>query len=644
MDLILGLIAFLLIFAISSWLHFPVLSKLMVLITNMAVIAIIVIFQPELRVALSKLSVKGKKFKATTEFDKFLDSLATSVYRLADKKTGALIVIEHEDSLQDIVKKSVVIDANFSSELLETIFAKNTVLHDGAVIVSDYKIAAAACILPLAESFLVQRSLGTRHRAGMGISSITDAFTIIVSEETGKVSLAREGLITYNVKIDRFKSILKTLFCPDIEKKSPKEMVFLDWLIECKNWLKRIFADNWFRKLISLTLALIIWFVLDQSLTMTKTIPSVAVRVINVPEGQTISGLQSNGLLNKKTTLTLTGRKSILEEINSSDFEAVVDAGSKSGEWIATISKNNLVSLNPELNVAVHINKIVEKNFVIKLVPLAKEKIPVYVTKPIGEPPKGYQFLDVWPYHLSLPVSGPEEVIKQLKSRGLKLTFNLSDISASQLEKLHDSPNHRNVISFPVPSEWKSLVIPDLSDKPQKIDDAESKYLRIDFMRVEMLPVKFAVPVSLYIPPDNVSAQTASLALGNSDVVETKKGIKVITQQLYAKGVSETFLNVVKDMMEICVILNSADKKGGFQWSVQFVNSKLLEDRYVNMMITDIFDEEIRDMQPRFREEYLRNRFRNYMNRMQLCTKDDKSLDLSFDVKGKEVLLTALAP
>lgn len=232
MDLILGLVAFLLIFAVSSWLHFPVLRKLMLLITNMAVIAIIVIFQPELRVALSKLSVKGKKFKAMTEFDKFLDQLSTSVYRLAEKKVGALIVIEHEDSLQDIIKKSVVTDANFSSELLETIFARNTPLHDGAVIISDYKIAAASCILPLAETFLVQRSLGTRHRAGMGISSITDALTIIISEETGKVSLAREGLITYNVKLDRFKAIMKTLFCRDTEKKTLKGKRFIDWLKE----------------------------------------------------------------------------------------------------------------------------------------------------------------------------------------------------------------------------------------------------------------------------------------------------------------------------------------------------------------------------------------------------------------------------
>lgn len=228
----LGLVAFLLIFAVSSWLHFPVLHKLMLLIANVAVIAIIVIFQPELRVALSKLSVKGKKFKELSEFDAFLEQLSSSVYRLADRKIGGLIVIEHEDSLEDLAKKSVYLDARFSPELLETIFARGTPLHDGAVIIRDYKIISASCILPLAESHQVQKMLGTRHRAGVGISITTDALTIIISEETGKVSLAREGLITYNVKLDRFKAILRSLFCRDSDKKPLQGKRFIEWLKE----------------------------------------------------------------------------------------------------------------------------------------------------------------------------------------------------------------------------------------------------------------------------------------------------------------------------------------------------------------------------------------------------------------------------
>src|SRR5689334_4937709 len=106
MDLVLGLLAFLLIFAISSWLNLPIL----------------IIFQPELRVALSKLSLKGKRYKEMTEFDKFLDQLANSTYRLAEKRIGALIVLQNEDSLDEFANKAILLNANFSSELLETIF------------------------------------------------------------------------------------------------------------------------------------------------------------------------------------------------------------------------------------------------------------------------------------------------------------------------------------------------------------------------------------------------------------------------------------------------------------------------------------------------------------------------------------------
>src|SRR5579863_5042676 len=122
MDLVLGLLAFLLVFAISSWINLPILHKIMFLSGNVAVIALLIIFQPELRVALSKLSPKGRRFKEITEFDKFLDHLVNSAFRLAEKRIGALIVLEHEDLLDEFANKAVILNANFSSELLESIF------------------------------------------------------------------------------------------------------------------------------------------------------------------------------------------------------------------------------------------------------------------------------------------------------------------------------------------------------------------------------------------------------------------------------------------------------------------------------------------------------------------------------------------
>ncbi|MBI3211781.1 MAG: diadenylate cyclase [Simkania negevensis] len=236
MMLFLGLVAFLLIFAASSFFDLPILKKLMYLVSSVAVIAVIIIFQPELRVALSKLSLKGKRYKEITEFDKFLDHLASSVYRLSDKKIGALIALENEDSLDEFAQKAVVLNAHFSSELLETIFANSTPLHDGAVIIRDLTVVAASAILPLAESSSTNTSqittwMGTRHLAALGVSQLTDALLIVISEETGKVSVARDGMMTRGIKIDRFKGIIRSVFNPS-SSKNPSEGRFklIGWL------------------------------------------------------------------------------------------------------------------------------------------------------------------------------------------------------------------------------------------------------------------------------------------------------------------------------------------------------------------------------------------------------------------------------
>jgi diadenylate cyclase len=231
MDLVLGLLAFLAIFVVSSWLNFPILHKITLLSANVAAIALLIIFQPELRVALSKLSIKGKRFKEFTEYDKFLDQLTTSVYRLSEKHIGALIVMENKDILDELSNKAVRLNADFSSELLESIFVVSTPLHDGAVILRNGKIIAASVILPLAEdTSQLARSMGTRHRAALGASQLADATIIVVSEESGKVSLARDGVMTRGVKADRFKAIIRSIFTPPPPKDLKSRFNLKEWV------------------------------------------------------------------------------------------------------------------------------------------------------------------------------------------------------------------------------------------------------------------------------------------------------------------------------------------------------------------------------------------------------------------------------
>jgi len=215
MDLVIGFLALFVAYGVSNLFNLPVLHEIMVRIMNVAVLAVLIIFQPELRMALSKLSLKGRRKRSTGQFDPFIEQLSTSVFRMSSNKTGAIIVLENNDTLEEYAHNGIMLTAQFSSELLESIFTRKSPIHDGAVIIREGSILAAASILPLAQNTQqLKKTIGTRHRAGLGISEITDSLVVIISEETGKVSIARDGIMTRGLKEDRFKGIIRSIFHP----------------------------------------------------------------------------------------------------------------------------------------------------------------------------------------------------------------------------------------------------------------------------------------------------------------------------------------------------------------------------------------------------------------------------------------------
>lgn len=184
---------------------------------NVGLIALVIIFQPELRKALENLGDKNiinkllnmskadvKKFS-----DHTIDELIKAVYAMGKVKTGALIVIEDEILLNEYIRTGIDVDAIVSSQLLINIFEKNTPLHDGAIILRGDRVVSATCYLPLSDSLSLSKELGTRHRAAVGISEASDSLTIIVSEETGNVSIALRGQIYRNVDADFLKEKLQ---------------------------------------------------------------------------------------------------------------------------------------------------------------------------------------------------------------------------------------------------------------------------------------------------------------------------------------------------------------------------------------------------------------------------------------------------
>ncbi len=407
-----------------------------------------------------------------------------------------------------------------------------------------------------------------------------------------------------------------------------------------KTLIYKLFIQHWPRKLVALILAVITWLVVNQTLTATRNISTIPVRVINIPHGKTIEGMQSNGRLAKKVTLTLVGNKTILDELTPYDLEVVLDASEKPDEWIATISKKNLVSLNPEIDISKGIGRVYHPNFIIRMTKLVTEQIPIIITQPVGEAPRGYQFLDVWPYRLSLSVSGPEEVIKRLKLKEQRITFNLNDITKAQLDALasNTTASRADLVSFYVPEQWKQINIPILSDTPIEIDDARAKALRIDFVRCNLLPIDKPLPVTLFYPEKTLSTLNPNtVALAENDAIQPSYGTHLLAIPAYANGVDRLFLQTVQNMMQIVVIVAPKSERSLLEWSIEFINPRQLEDLYVSALMSDVSDDEVRLLQPAMRQEYLRNRFRSYMNRLQLFKGDDTKLELAVFLKDNKV-------
>ena len=199
---------------------------------DVGLIAIVIIFQPELRKALENLggrNILSNLFnfnKADTKkfSDRTIEELVRATYAMSKVKTGALMVLEDEILLNEYVKTGIDVDAVVSSQLIINIFEKNTPLHDGAVIIRGDRIVSATCYLPLSDSMGLSKSLGTRHRAAVGISEVSDSMTIIVSEENGKVSVAKGGEIYRDVDADGLRDKLQEL------QKSKQETKTVDML------------------------------------------------------------------------------------------------------------------------------------------------------------------------------------------------------------------------------------------------------------------------------------------------------------------------------------------------------------------------------------------------------------------------------
>jgi len=329
----------------------------------------------------------------------------------------------------------------------------------------------------------------------------------------------------------------------------------------------------------------------------------------------------------------LSGSKDVIHDLEPGDIEVLLDAtGIQDNDWIVQISKKNLVSLNPSIDLSRHISDVKHPEFVLKFSEIMTADIPV-VIKTKGHAPNGYTYLDTWPQKLKQSVTGPQEQVQELMNEVLTIEINMDLISKADLDKIKSSREnfHDDEVSFFIPAHWKTINVPFKGGYKEELNDSEAQNLHIDFMRQEFTPIQRDIQIRPFYPLATLNQiNPASTPILADDKIQIMDHVAFLTLPLYMRDVSPLFVEIVRDFLEIVLVVENEDK-APLNWSLQVIDVDLLEDKYVNALIANSIGRSPNNKEPRHtkkREAHLRSRFRSYVQNLTLYTSPDKKLQL----------------
>ena len=393
-------------------------------LANVLVIGVIVIFQPELRRALEQLGQKkivstiipfdsGKEVKERFN-DKTINELVKACFDMGEVKTGALIVIEEEIRLDEYIRTGINIDGILTSQLLINIFEHNTPLHDGAVIVRGNRVVAATCYLPLSDNMELSKQLGTRHRAGVGISEATDSVTIIVSEETGQVSVAQGGELSRGLNSKQLREILVAAQNKKVVDNS-----------KLRNLLKG--RVNIPLKIMSVIVGILVWLIVvnvDDPI-ITKGFVISDVQIINEAYVDQLGQMVMQDDSENTVRVYITGERKTVNRLTSSDIKAVADlqqAQSTDTDPVMIPITATCAGVLPEnirvspQNLSVHLEKKVTKEFAIN------------VSCGDSKPAQGLEIASLTANPEKVRVTGPESLVGKIDSVSVDVSSKIDGI------------------------------------------------------------------------------------------------------------------------------------------------------------------------------------------------------------------------
>lgn len=395
-------------------------------------------------------------------------------------------------------------------------------------------------------------------------------------------------------------------------------------------------SKNWKLKIFAFITAVFMWVFVSQSISETKTIAGVPIRIIHLPYNKTVRGILPTGYLSSRVTLTLSGTRRVIDDLEAGDVEVLLDASTfDSDDYPVQITKKNLISLTPDVDLKRHVTGVDHPELTLKLSQLVTASVPVHIRPPIGTPPEGYEFLDVFPQHLVQTITGPEDEIEKLKQKGLKLTFNFNDFSKQDLDVI--ACRDDEVCFFP-PAESKQVLIPLDRLIKELVNDPRADQIRIDFLRKTLHSLEKEVPIQIFYPHkwiQSINPRTHRLTI-SKDLIDIS-GVSYLRTPLLVKNVSRSFLEFIQDQVQIVLIAAPKEEREQLLWSVEVIKPQETEDAYVAYQITRLAQDTITTQE--VKEELLRKRFRDYLRKMSLWITPDRKLNLAASLEDNRILV-----
>ncbi len=401
---------------------------------SLSVLAAIILFEPEIKKFLEELGTKKPKdilrwintkepLENKRYSDKTIKEILDACSVMSDAKTGALIIIEQDSILNEYINTGIGINADITGQLLINIFEHNTPLHDGAVIIRKNSIVAATCYLPLSENTKINKNLGTRHRAGIGISEVTDALVIIVSEETGKISFVKDGILKHGVSLDSLHNLLNSYQNKVIEEKK-------NILQKKKDKFKR----NWISKVFSVIFGCFLWIAILNS--QNPLITKEFVVPVEVKNENALSEVGKTYEIENGNTASIyvTGPRSIIDEMKNEDITAYVDFNKLSYTYSVPVEAKIIGTKSDNCSIDTK-NAVMQ----LKLDEMMERTLDLQI-ETNGSCRNGYCLTDITSNTKEISIQGSESQVKTIDKVIVKVPLfgKQEDFTATQKIEIYD--------------------------------------------------------------------------------------------------------------------------------------------------------------------------------------------------------------